>query len=181
MKNIVFGLLLMILSLYSCKENNNKPVSEQDNGPVKVELKDYFQVSMNVEVEKDDVFEVYFYETGSTTFHPRDFVSMKVNGGDGNQNLIIDLPDNIYPERLRLDFGKNKNQGLLKINSISLVFNEKEYEFSDKEIINEFKASKFIDFDEENLSFRTKVIDGKYDPYFYTKKLTNIVNFLLED
>lgn len=178
-----FYLVFLIFMVFvSCKEKENKV--EQITGPIKVEEKkseNNLYVIINAKILDDDVFEVYYYESGESTFNPKDFVSVKVNGSPDFQEIKIKLPDQIYPERLRLDMGKNKNQRAMTLNTVSLKWNDKVYDFKRNEIANEFKPSKFMDFDKNTFTLTTKVIDNRYDPYFYTMKLTNIVDYLLED
>jgi hypothetical protein len=176
--------LFIVIALFVCCKNEtkqDKPL-RVDSGveEIKAESKT-IDVVINAKVLVDDVFEVYYYEPGLQTFHPKDFVSSQVKGSQDFQDITFSLPENILPERIRLDFGKLKNQKEIILNSIKLVYGQKEYVFSEDEILNEFKPSKFIDFDKETMSIKTKEIDGKYDPYFYSKKVIGIVDFLLED
>ena len=97
------------------------------------------------------------------------------------QDILFDLPENMYPERLRLDLGKNVNQDPIKLNSVTLIWNDKKYEFSKEELKNDLRPSKFVIFDKERLIVKTVEVNGRYDPYFYTMNLNNIVDFLLED
>lgn len=186
MKNILAVLLLTLL-IASCADNKKKKIKEdKDNENSSIEevsevKEENLKVIINAKVLIDDVFEVYFYEVGEETFHSKDFVSSRVTGKLENQDITFILPDRTYPERLRLDFGKNEAQKLILLNSIKITYNKREYLFENQEIATEFKASKFIDFDKEKFIIKTKPIDGRYDPYFYTKKVTNIVNYLLED
>lgn len=180
MKKRLFILIMSLLVLASCKEKRDE--LKEDTAKEQIVLEELtLKVKINAKVLVDDVFEVYFYEPGMKTFHPEDFVFTKVSGDTLFQEIIFELPENIYPERLRLDFGKNMAQQEMEIISIRLLYGSKEYEFSNDEIINKFKPSKFIDFDIKSKKIKPLVIDGRYDPYFYTMKVTNIVNYLIED
>jgi hypothetical protein len=178
-KNFFLLTASIFLLTYSCKEDK-KDLKEDIKEEIAKE-EPILKVKINAKVLVDDVFEVYYYESGMQTFHPEDFVFTKVYGDTLFQDIIFELPEKIYPERLRLDFGKRQNQKEIILNTISLSYGEKIYDFNKEEIENEFKPSKFIDFNKETRVIRTKEIDGKYDPYFYTKKVSNIVNYLLED
>ena len=172
MKKAIFLLFLS----FSCKtENKTKVINESTLSGTQIE------VVINAKVLVNDVFEVYYYEAGQKTFQPKDFVYKEVIGDSAFQDIIFNLPQSTYPERLRLDFGKNANQEEIILNSISLSYNSKVYRFSDEEIENEFKPSKYMNFDPDTYKLKTIMIDGKYDPYFYTNKVSSIVNYLLED
>jgi hypothetical protein len=138
-------------------------------------------VHINAIVPKDDVFEVYYYEPGQTGFNAKDYVFARVKGSSEPQDIYFELPEAIYPERLRLDFGKRQDQGQMSLNLIRLFFNDKDYEFSKSEIVKEFRPSKYLIFDTDEMTLSPQPSDGRYDPYLYTKKVNNIVNYLLED
>ena len=141
----------------------------------------HLKVVLDILAEKDDVFEVYYYEPGEKTFTSNKFVFARVNGSENAQEVSFDLPSDVFPERLRLDFGKNGQQNDMKFLGVKLVYGDKEYRFSQEEMANQFKPSKFLLFDPSNNNVKTMSINGRYDPYFYTMKVNNIVNFLMED
>ena len=172
MKSLTLLLLLILTSCGLGKKQDTAIISKTDYR---------IKVTINATVLENDVFEVYYYELGQETFHPLDFASTAVVGGLNPQDIVFELPELVYPERIRLDFGKNKNQKNIELNALKLACNSKEYVFGTNEIINELKPSKFIDFDKENFIIETKEVEGRYDPYFYTKNISNIINYLLED
>jgi len=168
-------LILFLLILTACGRGTKNDTATIDRIDHKI------KVVVNATVLEDDVFEVYYYEHGQETFHPLDFVSSSVIGDSMPQDIVFELPKLIYPERIRLDFGKNKNQKNIKLNALKLVCDSKEYIFGKDEISNSLKPSKFIEFSKENQIITPKEIEGRYDPYFYTKNISNIINYLLED
>lgn len=176
-------LLTTVILVLSCKNitkselNSNNTITEE----LIFNEENRFKLVINALVLLDDVFEVYFYELGEDTFNSQDFVSINVKGLTLSQDIVFELPRKVYPERLRLDFGKFRGQKEIKLNKISMVYGHKYYDFTKSEIKNEFKPSKFLDFNKQSFIIITKEIAGRYDPYFYTKRLSNIVNYLLED
>lgn len=179
MKNI-FLLLILTFALICCKQNKRNYKQNKDEFLVKNENQ-RLKVLINAKVLINDYFEVYYYEPGLDTFSSNDYILTEVIGNEDSQDISFILPKDIFPERLRLDFGKTSEQKEIQLNSIKLIFGDKTYEFSQDEIINQFKASKFIDFDVESFTIETREIENRYDPYFYTPKLNNIVNYLRED
>lgn len=176
-------IALCILVLISCQDKSRKEVDieAQNDTSINSKIDKTLKVTINAKVLVDDVFEVYYYEFGEKTFHPDDFVSSVVIGDTISQDIIFNLPKKSYPERLRLDFGKTPRQKEIQLNGVSISYGDKVYYFTKDEIDNEFKPSKFMDFNTTTNVIKTQQIDGKYDPYFYTKKVSNIVNYLLED
>lgn len=172
----IIPLILLVVACGQFSKQKNKEILF----PERVNMTG-IGVHLNLIVPEDDIFEVYYFEPGEEGFSPRDFVFKKIKGNEMPQDIYFELPEGVFPERLRLDIGKREDQGQIKLNSIGLFYNEKEYVFSEDEIIKGFKPSKFIMFDTDNMTFTTKVVDGRYDPYFYSMRVTNIVNYLLED
>lgn len=175
----LISVVFISISIWSCGDRMKEKRIEI---PIQEELEmSGIGVYMNVIVPENDVFEVYYFQPGQETFSPKDYVSKRIKGNPMPQDIFFELPEGVYPERLRLDFGKQEDQSQMKLNYIGLFYNEKEYVFSRSEIIKGFKPSKFIELDKDNLTFTTMAIDGRYDPYFYSMRVTNIVNYLLED
>ncbi len=176
-------ILVITITTFSCKNETKKERKDTNSLEQEVGLKEKpkLQVVINATVLDNDVFEVYFYELGQQTFHPKDFVFTKVSGKAEQQDIVFTLPEKIYPERLRLDFGKIKTQKPIKLNKVKILYDDKEYTFSNEEIKKEFKASKYLEFNKDNFLLIPKEIDGRYDPYLYTKKVSNIINYLIED
>jgi len=178
MKKIILFVCSMVI-IVSCK-NDRKNDSSIESTIEKEEMHS-IEVYIDAIVPKDDVFEVYFYEYGAKEFKGHDFVYARVEGSTEVQTIGFTLPKYIYPERLRLDFGKNLNQGVIKWKNLRIQFGDKFYDFSKDELGSQFFPSKFINFDAETLTIQTKEIEGRYDPYFYTVKLNNLINYLIED
>ena len=173
---LVVALLLSICSCGEFKKEKRKQIPIQ-NG---IEMRG-IGVYINMIVPKEDVFEVYYFEKGQDGFSSSNYVFKTIKGDPAPQDIYFELPEGVYPERLRLDFGKRRDQGEMKLNFIGLFYNQKEYVFSKSEIIKGFKPSKFMDFTTENMTLTTKIVDGRYDPYLYSMRVSNIVNYLLED
>lgn len=167
------------ISMYACGEG---PKDRRTQIPVQQEAEmSGIGVYLNVVVPRDDVFEVYYFQQGQDGFSPGDYVSKNIKGSPMPQDVFFELPEGVYPERLRLDFGKREDQGPMKLASIGLFYNQKEYVFTKSEILKGFKPSKFMDLDTDDLTLTTRAIDSRYDPYLYSMRVSNIVNYLLED
>jgi len=172
-------LYLFILVIFGCKEGKRTNTT-QDEGLTNSN-KTKLELVLQVIVPKDDVFEVYYHEPEEKTFTSKNYVFKEIKGGSEIQEVSFTIPDNIYPERLRIDLGKNIDQGEMIFKSARFIFGEKEYVFSEEEIKNQFKPSKFMLFDPKTRKIKTQRINNKYDPYFYTMKVNGIVDYLMED
>ena len=176
---LLAGVILLYSFCISCRGENNKQKVNSDSTGIKADRG--IGVRINAIVPKDDVFEVYYFEAGQEKFDSQDYIGVRVKGSPSPQDIKFILPPDIYPERLRLDFGKRTDQGVMKLNSVSLFYGEKNYNFSRSELVKEFKPSKYMSFNTRSMSLETEEIEGRYDPYLYSKKVNNIVNFLVED
>lgn len=180
MKNFFILLILLAMVVSSCgKDKENKKKSEEKKEILADEKPDQIFVTISAKVLVDDVFEIYYYEPGYDGFSSRDFVNSKIKGRDDFQDIKFELPKRIYPERLRFDFGKNKDQKEMILKGIKMSYKDKEYVFPEEDL-KKLRPSKFMEFNPELMSLNTKAIDNRYDPYFYSPKLTNIVDYLVE-
>lgn len=179
MKKAITVLLLIVC--VGCKQGKNEYKQKESTIAIGELDNLNLELLLEVKVPMDDIFELYYYESGEKTFSSENFVYNRVKGSEIIQILKFEIPDNVYPERLRLDFGKNINQEKMTFAGAILKYGDKEYVFSELEINEQFKPSKFMLFDPETREIITQKINNKYDPYFYTMKVNGIVNYLLED
>ncbi|WP_350293395.1 hypothetical protein [uncultured Croceitalea sp.] len=172
-------LVICFLSLLCCKKG------KRENQTISPQIEQFKQAKLEliieVIVQQDDVFELYYYEQGEKTFSSQNFVYNRINGKNEVQEITFVIPVGIYPERLRIDLGKNNEQEEMFFNGAKLIFGKKEYVFSKEEINEQFKPSKFMLFDPITRSIKTQSINNRYDPYFYTMKVNSIVDYLMED
>lgn len=176
MKKILF--LLAFIVFFGCKKGKR---NDQIFDSGLSESKDKLELIIEVVVPRDDVFEMYYHEPEEKTFSSKNYVFARVTGSNEAQKINFAIPDNIYPERLRIDLGKNQDQGEMTFIGARLEFGEKSYVFSNDEIESQFKPSKFMLFDPKTRKVKTQRINNRYDPYFYTMKVNGIVDYLLED
>ena len=137
MREIGICIMLIFFVLTACQETKKEGLTEEEKYDSSIqeddlESKTTLALEIELKIEKKDIIEIYYYEPGSKTFHPKDFVSTKVEGSEEFQKLIIELPPSIYPERLRIDIGKNRDQEEVFLRTIKLLANNKEYEFTEK-------------------------------------------------
>ena len=171
-------ILLAIIAL-SCKEDSKKNVEADIIKEVVPKETPTLNVIMNAIVIQDDVFEVYFYEEGQERFDSKDFVPVKVKGSDKAQDIIFKLPEYVEPIRLRIDIGRSTKQKDIKLNDVKLTYKDNSYVFDGEKFSKMFKHNKFVDFNQEDLIIKTKVIDGKYDPYFLSHSIGGVVKSVM--
>jgi hypothetical protein len=80
---------------------------------------------LDVVAHKDDSFHVFYTEDGTMNFSEDKSVWTEFKGSDESQKLIFDLPKGKIPTQLRIDYGLNKDQGEVKINSLEISYKGK--------------------------------------------------------
>ena len=91
------------------------------------ELKETFNVSFNLVIEKDDTFQLYYTEDGTLNFSDDKSIKTAVKGNAGAQDVLFKLPKDVLPSNIRLDFGDNPEQGSVVINSMKLKYLKNEF------------------------------------------------------
>lgn len=126
-KLIVYALI--VFSFLSCKDEKKK---EETVEPV-AELKETFDVNFNLTISKDDTFQLYYTEDKTLNFSEDKSVKCIVKGGESAQDLLFKLPADVLPTNIRLDFGKNIEQGVIGLNSMKLKYLEKSIDVNFKD------------------------------------------------
>jgi hypothetical protein len=111
--------VLTIFTLASCKNEAETKEAEAQT----TELKETFDVSFNLVVAKDDTFTLYYTEDNSLNFGDDRSVRSVVKGSDKPQDVLFKLPADVLPTQIRFDFGDNKEQGGIVMNSLSAKYN----------------------------------------------------------
>lgn len=128
MKKIIlfaFSLLLFI----SCK-NEDKKVEESKEGVAEKVMDTVFTVTLNATVKKDDSFQIYFRKSGETTYQETSSVFTELKGSDKPQDIVFRLPEGVIPDYIRMDFGVNKEQTEVKVNSFKMSYFGKQFQTS---------------------------------------------------
>ncbi len=137
-------LLLVLLScfftfFYSCK--NETPIDELElvkPEAAKASL-NFFKVTLNVVVKKDDDFALFYTTDGTTDFKIAP-IWQEVKGSSDVQEIKYNLPQNILPTQLRLDFGLKQNQEDITLKSVVLEYKDKKREILGQELAVFFRA-----------------------------------------
>ena len=171
MKNNFLTLLLscFFTIVFSCK--NETPIDDlQVVTPeaAKVNL-NFFKVTLNVIVKKDDDFALFYTTDGTTDFKTAP-IWQAVKGISDIQEIKYNLPQNILPTQLRLDFGLKQDQEDIVLKSVVLEYKDKKKEIAGAELAVFFRA------DQNKCSFdgstiKAVVKDGKKEsPSLYPQE-----------
>ena len=170
MRNRILGFLVLIsIIAIGCKKE--KSVDELDI--VKPEVFDnLFKVTLDVVVKKDDDFSLYFKDGSSPDF--KEPIWTGVKGSETAQKVIFTIPDEIFPDELRLDFGMKKDQEDVILKSVLLEYNGEKRTIAGAEMGTYFRADESkCTFDPVTGTIKAVVKDGvRQHPSLYTQENT---------
>lgn len=159
MKTKFIAVLVLLTALMSgCKDEK----SVDDLETVKSEVIDNsFKVTLDVIVKENDDFSLFYTEDGSTDFTKIKPIWMSVKGSESSQKVIYSLPEDIVPTQLRLDFGINKNQKDIILNSVTMDYKGKTKTIGCPQLVSFFRADDSkCTFDHVTGKIVAKIVDG---------------------
>jgi hypothetical protein len=128
-KGIVY--LLVLTSLFSCK-------NEEKSSEKKIEAKQCFSATFDVVCETKDDFTVYYTETGTNEFKGELAVWGGVKGGNIDEKIVIDLPEEIIPTNIRVDFGIKPDRKDVLLKKLKFDFYGNSFEIKGSDFFNYF-------------------------------------------
>lgn len=154
-------LMVTVVLLISCKDK----VATAEEKP------DTFTFTLNAIVKKQDDFQV-FYKEGTDTAAPYEEVHsvwVGVKGNENAQNIVINLPEGVYPTQIRFDFGQKKQEEIV-INNLDISYKDKSVAIKGAEFFNYFTPDEnFVKIDKLNSKIiPVELAGGKFDPMFYS-------------
>jgi hypothetical protein len=133
---IITAIFLISTLFIGCK--NEKSVDELEvDKPTVVE--NFFKVKLKFIAKKDDNFCLFYSEDGTTNFNP-EAIWNDVKGQADIQTIEYNLPNDVYPTQLRLDFGMKKEQEDIVLKGVILEYNGKIREILGAELGLYFRA-----------------------------------------
>lgn len=180
MKNNLLIVLVLITSLFTaCKDEKN--VDSLD--VVTPELIDTgYKVTVNVIVKKKDDFSLFYTEDNTIDFTKIDAMWQGVQGSELEQPVTFNLPLEVIPTQLRLDFGMNQEQEDIILKSVVIEHNQKKEIISGPLLKNCFVAdASKCTFDGDTGIIKAVVKNGKREyPSLYPQEasLSEVLNKL---
>ena len=140
MKTKFLTSLMIILSLFSCKQETKK----QDTNVVNTEVSKTFKVTLDVKVNKNDTFHLFYTEDGSINFKEESSVWVELKGSPEYQKVVFNLPENTIPTQMRIDFGINKEQDDIIIKNFKMDYLGKTFEAPGSLFFNYFRPNELV-------------------------------------
>jgi len=162
---LIFTIFLSMFILISCKD---KEVQNEDNKvvPEQEVKKDNIIVTLTAVVKKDDSFQIYFKNEDSEAFTEEKSFFVEFKGSETEQKIVFSLPEDEYPNYIRLDFGVNKEQDPIEIKNLTFKFYEKSFEVKGEDFSNYFYSNGSIEIADKTKGVLKLIVgkDGNYDP-----------------
>lgn len=181
MNSKIFQLCFLVLLVFSACKNESKRKENGTKSGSNVEekdLEDRLIVRLNMVVPEDDNFEIYFRQK-EEKFSSDYKITQNIKGLSQAQDIefVFDILD--FPSHLRIDFGRNVNQGPMKLNSLIFQYNDNVHEFTEEELKKYFIPNACMEVDFLSGNVTAKKINEKYNPYLNSNNISYFVNKLI--
>ena len=143
MKKLI-ALLIVALSLFSCKNKESKEQTELKPA-AKIEVdKTLMRVTFSIVAEQNDKACLFYTEDGTINFDDKKTVWVDIKGSKSPQDIVFTLPKNVLPDHLRVDLGRGKNplQTYFDIKEFSVDYLDKKFEAKGIMVFNYFYPNK---------------------------------------
>jgi hypothetical protein len=164
MKNKFLVALLAFSGLFiSCKDNK-----AEDAKPAEApKVDNAFTVMMDLVVQKDDSFQIFYNEDGSDNYTGDKSVTVNVKGSPDQQEVVFKLPEDAVPGSLRFDMGGNKDLGEVKIVNFKMRYYGKDFVAKDTMFVHYFWNNQHIKYIRDKaIAVPSPLPDAPYDPFF---------------
>ena len=170
---IILGVFFT-LALWSCKNDKTAETpaaAAETPAPIP---NDVLVFTLRATVQKDDSFQLYYKEDAdpAVQFSEEKSIYAEIRGSSEPQDIVFQLPKDVMPQGIRFDFGFNKNQSEIVVESFTMTLNDKKFESKGADFFNYFMANmNTVKLDwNKGIVTPIKSPDGSYDPMFDTGK-----------
>jgi len=132
----ILSVVLIVLFMSACKNTENTDAKKDD--VAKVAVKERFSVEMTVQAQKQDDFTVFYTEDGTNSFDGVKAVWSGVKGGNVEEHLLFDLPEEVIPTNIRVDFGIKKEREDVTLKNMKIEFYGKSLEIKGSDFFTYF-------------------------------------------
>lgn len=163
----VAALAVLAFTAFSCK---NK--AEAESIVVAPPVKDNFIVEMDVVGSVKDDFTVYYTEDGTNNFEGLQAAWVGFKGDGSEEKLVVELPKNVIPTNIRLDFGINEARKDVVLKRLVFKYHEKTFGITGADFMNYFIKNDVpteVDANSGAIKF-IKLEDRKIGTFFYPRQ-----------
>ena len=160
MKKYIVFVFAFIALLVSCKNNNDANKEAVQKAPkVKEKVSKEFRVSIKGKFSKEDSFQLYYIEDESETYSEKKSIWAKVDPSDASQEVTFVIPNEIYPNNIRLDLGINKEQVSIDIEEIKLSYKKNQLVILGSEVKDYFALNRHMKQEDVSNTFELVTVD----------------------
>jgi hypothetical protein len=172
MKKIILVSSLVFLGfLNSCKNEENKSNESILEKEIETKKDSLFTIVLNATILKDDSFQIYYKSNNEEVFDEKNSLFTEFKGSDKPQDIVFKLPFGVIPDYIRMDFGTNKNQSEIKVNSFKMSYYDKYFQTQESGFFNYMLVEpKTANFNINQATIQPLLINGVYDPQATSEK-----------
>lgn len=150
----------------SCKEEKQDKPEVKTSAPVET-----FDVALEAIIKQDDSLQLFYRDETMPDYLEQNSVWTAVKGSKESQTVKFNLPEDILPEHIRLDFGQNKKQDPIEVKGFSMEYFGKVFQVKDTMFYQYFMPNEQIEWDRKNGIAKPAIKEGKvYDPFFFPRE-----------
>ncbi|RBP34671.1 hypothetical protein DFR65_101568 [Oceanihabitans sediminis] len=166
----IFLSILIIVSLNACKNDKkeSKEFTEQEGINVEVKNKNILKFNINAIVSGNEEFTVYYLDVDDKEISKKRSVSKKIIGSEIMQTINFDFPENVIPIKILFMTGKNQ-ETKIDIIDASFEMDDVVFEIPGDKFFDYFNPNKFIEYNRTSSSYSLKVIEGEFNPMFFSR------------
>lgn len=132
------GCIVSLMTFVSCKDDkktDNQVIEEPVNT---------FEVTLDVNLKKNDTLHLYYTEDNSINFTEENSLWVSAEGKEQNQNVVFKLPVDVFPSQFRLDMGVNPENERIVLNGITFSYAGQTSTIRDSLIYNYFRPDESV-------------------------------------
>ena len=144
---LFFPFFLMLFSFISCKKEVEK-IEKVDT------TKELFKVSLDLLIKENDTLHLYYAGDMAEDYSEQNSIWLPVSGKAITQKITFNLPKEVLPTKLRIDFGVNRENKEIVLNTVAFNYYDKIFIANDSTIFNYFRpdeSATTIDYDKRIL------------------------------
>lgn len=149
---LFIALFILSICFISCKKEVEK--SEKVDP-----TKELFKVSLDLVLPKNDTLHLYYAQDMAEDYTEENSIWLPVEGKATAQKVTFNLPEEVLPLKLRLDFGVNKENKEIVLNTIAFDYFDKSFVANDSTIFNYFRPDESATL----IDYNTRILKRK-DP-----------------
>jgi hypothetical protein len=174
--------IALLFTIISCKNGEKSTTEAEATVETAKANPNVFKITLNAVITEDDSFQVYYKNDAESIFDEKNSIFVEFKGSNQPQDIVFNLPEDELPNYLRLDFGTNKQQKEITVNSFKIDYLGKTFEAKGKDFFNYFYTNELVKVDRENLKVTPLTSkEGIYDPIFTSEDgLKNQINLLVK-